>query len=83
MSLIFGVVIALIVCLTQRGILRKKVRVQTSALEYLQGDVRITRRQDVFSHVTEVRRKIEKSSSGSSGDHSHSSDGFSGTSGKF
>lgn len=82
-SLIFGAVIALIVCLIQRGILRKKVREQTSALEYLQGDVRITRRQDVFSHVTEVRRKIEKSSSGSSGDHSHSSDGFSGTSGKF
>ena len=82
-SLIFGALIALVVCLIQRSVLRKKVCVQTSALEYLQGDVKITRRQDVFSHVTEVRRKIEKSSSGSSGDHSHSSDGFSGTSGKF
>ena len=82
-SLILGVVISLIVCTVQRAMMRKKVRGQTNALDYVQGDVHITRRQDVYSHTTEVRRKIEKKDSGSSGSHSHSSDGFSGTSGKF
>ena len=82
-SLILGVVISLMVCLIQRAMMRKKVREQTSALDYVQGEVHITRRRDVYSHTTEVRRKIEKKDSGSSGSHSHSSDGFSGTSGKF
>ena len=82
-SLILGVVISLIVCLIQRAMMRKKVREQTSALDYVHGDVHITRRRDVYSHTTEVRRKIEKKDSDSSGSHSHSSDGFSGTSGKF
>ena len=82
-SLILGVVISLIVCLIQRAMMRKKVHEQTNALGYVHGDVHITRRRDVYSHTTEVRRKIEKKDSGSSGSHSHSSDGFSGTSGKF
>ena len=82
-SLILGAVTALIVCLIQRAMMRRRVREQTNALDYVQGDVHITRRRDVYSHTTEVRRKIEKKDSGSSGSHSHSSDGFSGTSGKF
>ena len=82
-SLILGVVISLIVCLIQRAMMRKKVSQQTNALDYVHGDVRITRKRDVYSHTTEVRRKIEKKDSDSSGSHSHSSDGFSGTSGKF
>ena len=82
-SLILGAVISLMVCLIQRAMMRKKVREQTSALDYMRGEVHITRRRDVYSHTTEVRRKIEKKDSGSSGSHSHSSDGFSGTSGKF
>lgn len=82
-SLILGVVISLIVCTIQRAMMRKKVHEQTNALGYVHGDVHITRRRDVYSHTTEVRRKIEKKDSGSSGSHSHSSDGFSGTSGKF
>ena len=82
-SLILGAVTALIVCLIQRAMMRRKVREQTNALDYVQGDVHITRRRDVYSHTTEVRHKIEKNDSGSSGSHSHSSDGFSGTSGKF
>lgn len=82
-SLILGAVISLMVCLIQRAMMRKKVREQTDALGYVQGEVHITRRRDVYSHTTEVRRKIEKKDSGSSGSHSHSSDGFSGTSGKF
>ena len=82
-SLILGVVISLIVCTVQRAMMRKKVHKQTGALGYVQGDVHITRKRDVYSHTTEVRRKIEKKDSGSSDSHSHSSDGFSGTSGKF
>ena len=82
-SLILGVVISLIVCLIQRAMMRKKVRQQTSALDYVHGEVHITRRRDVYSHTTEIRRKIEKKDSGGSGSHSHSSDGFSGKSGKF
>lgn len=82
-SLILGVVISLIVCTVQRAMMRKKVHEQTDALGYVQGDVHITRKRDVYSHTTEVRRKIEKKDSDSSGSHSHSSDGFSGTSGKF
>ena len=82
-SLILGVVISLIVCTVQRAMMRKKVHEQTGALGYVQGDVHITRKRDVYSHTTEVRRKIEKKDSGSSGSHSYSSDGFSGTSGKF
>ena len=82
-SLILGVVISLIVCTVQRAMMRKKVHEQTGALGYVRGDVHITRKRDVYSHTTEVRRKIEKKDSGSSGSPSHSSDGFSGTSGKF
>lgn len=81
-SLILGAVTALIVCLIQRAMMRRKVREQSNAMEYLQGDVHITRRRDVYSHTTEIRHKIEKNNSGSSGDHSHSG-GFSGKSGKF
>ena len=81
-SLILGAVTALIVCLIQRAMMRRRVREQTNALDYVQGDVHITRRRDVYSHTTEIRNKIEKNNSGSSGDHSHSG-GFSGKSGKF
>ena len=84
-SLILGAVISVIVCVIQRGMMKKKVRLQTGAGNYLEGgSVNITRRRDVFSHATEVRHKIESSSnsSGSSGGHSHSG-GFSGKSGKF
>lgn len=82
-SILLGVGLALIVCLIQRGIMQKKVRMQTGALEYLQGNIQITRKRDVYTHTTEVRHKIEKNNStGSSGGHSHSG-GYSGKSGKF
>lgn len=84
-SLILGAVISTIVCLIQRGMMRKKVRLQSDAAGYLEGGaVSITRRRDVFTHATEVRQKIETNkNSGSSGGYSHTSDGFSGKSGKF
>ncbi|MDO5546732.1 MAG: TPM domain-containing protein [Eubacteriales bacterium] len=85
-SLVLGAAIAAIVCLIQRAAMKKKVRLQTGALGYLEGgSVNITRRRDVYTHSTEIRQKIEtdKGPSGSSGGHSHSSDSFSGKSGKF
>ena len=84
-SLILGAVISLMVCLIQRMLMRKKVRIQSGAAGYLEGgSVSITRRRDVFSHTTEIRQKIQTDNkSGSSGGHSHTSDGFSGKSGKF
>lgn len=85
-SLVFAAVLSAVICLIQRGLMKKKVHQQTEAGNYLEGgSVQITRRRDVFSHTTEVRQKIEtdSGSSGSSGGHSHSSDGFSGKSGKF
>ena len=84
-SLVAAMLIALIVCSIQRLLMKKKVRIQSGAAGYLEGDVKITRNRDVFTHSTEIRQKIEteKNSSGSSGGHSHSSDGFSGKSGKF
>lgn len=82
-SLVLGAAIAAIVCLIQRGAMKKKVRMKTDAAGYLEGgSVNITRRRDVYTHTTEVRQKIE-TDNGSSDSHSHSSDGFSGKSGKF
>ena len=83
-SLILAAVLSAVICLIQRGLMKKKVRQQTDAMDYLKGGaVNITLRRDVFSHATEVRQKIEtdSGSSGSSGGYSHSSDGFSGKSG--
>ena len=82
-SLVLGAAIAAIVCLIQRGAMKKKVRMKTDAAGYLEGgSVNITRRRDVYTHTTEIRQKIE-TDNGSSDSHSHSSDGFSGKSGKF
>ena len=84
-SLVFAAGISAIICLCQRSKMKKKVVSQVGALDYLKGgDVKITRRRDVYTHTTEVRREIrQESSSSHSGGHSHSSDGFSGKSGKF
>ena len=82
-SLPAAMLIALIVCSIQRMLMKKKVRMQSGAAGYLEGDVKITRNRDVFTHSTEIRQKIETEKSASSGGHTHTSDGFSGKSGKF
>ena len=83
-SLILGAGIAAVVCLLQRTMMRKKVRMQTDALGYLEGGkADITRRSDRYTHTTEIRREIkQETSSTDSGGHSHSG-GYSGKSGKF
>ena len=86
-SLIIGLSLALIVCITQQAVMKKKVREQTQALGYLKkGSVNITRRSDRYTHTTETRVKINNdkdSSSGGGSSYSHSSGGYSGKSGKF
>lgn len=86
-SLIIGLSLALIVCVTQQAVMKKKVREQTQALGYLKkGSVNITRRSDRYTHTTETRVKINNdkdNSSGGGSSYSHSSGGYSGKSGKF
>ncbi len=86
-SLIIGLSLALIVCITQQAVMKKKVREQTQALGSLKkGSVNITHRSDRYTHTTETRVKINNdkdNSSGGGSSYSHSSGGYSGKSGKF
>ena len=62
----------------------KSVSVKTEADAYIRaGSVAFTAREDHFTHTTQTRVKIEKSSGGGSGGTTVDSDGFSGISGKF
>ncbi len=75
-SLIVGVVIALIVCMSMRSQLNS-VRTQTEAMDYVRkGSFRITNSSDVFLYKTVSRIKREPSSSSSGGSH-HSGGGSS------
>lgn len=76
--------VALIVVMTLKAKM-KSVQVGSQARMYVvQGSEKWRVRDDVFTHTTEVRRRIEQPRSTSSGGHSSSSrGGFSGTSGKF
>lgn len=83
MILLFAVIslgIAAIVCAVLVGQM-KTVHKKTSAEGYAVGSVYLTDQFDQFTHRTETRRKIERSSSGSG--HSKSGGGGSGRSGKF
>lgn len=88
-SLIIGLSLALIVCVTQQAVMKKKVREQTQALGYLKkGSVNITRRSDRYTHTTETRVKINNdndkdNSSGGDSTYFRTSDGSIGKSGKF
>ena len=62
----------------------KSVSVKTEADTYIrEGSVAFTAREDHFTHTTQTRVKIEKSSGDGSGGTTVDSDGFSGKSGKF
>lgn len=75
-----SLVIAAIVCAVFLGQM-KTVHKKTSAEGYAVGSVYLTNQFDQFTHRTETRRKIERSSSGSG--NSKSGGGGSGSSGKF
>ena len=76
-----SLLIAAVVVLILRGQM-KSVRKAAAANAYLTGALKLTQNNDVFTHRTETRRKIERnSSSGSS--HTESGGGGAGRSGKF
>lgn len=82
-SLLLGCGLALLLCWFLKERLMKSVAVKTEADSYLAaGSVEITNRQDLFTHTTQTRTKIEKDSGGSGGT-TVDSDGFSGKGGKF
>lgn len=76
--------IALVVVMVLKSQM-KSVRTGSQARQYVvEQSEKLRVRDDVFTHTTEVRRRIEQPRSTSSGGHSSSSrGGFSGTSGKF
>lgn len=76
--------VALVVVLILKSQM-KSVRTGSQARPYVVEESKKLRvREDVFTHTTEVRRKIEQHhNTGSSGGSSSSRGGFSGTSGKF
>lgn len=74
-ALVIACVIALIVCLILKAKMRSVHR-QTEARAYVTpAGLHLTRRDDVYTHTTTTRRKIERDNSGSGGG---SSGGFSG-----
>lgn len=75
-----SLVVAAIVCAVLVGQM-KTVHRKTTASTYATDGLMLTEQYDQFTHRTETRRKIERSSSGSS--HSKSGGGGSGRSGKF
>lgn len=81
-SLLVGCVVAFVIAVWVSDRMMKSVSAKTKADTYLiAGSVEITGREDHFTHTTETRTKIEKSSG--SGGTTVDSDGFSGKSGKF
>ncbi len=76
-----SLVIAAIVCVILLGQM-KTVHKKTNAEGYVVGSVHLTDQWDQFTHRTQTRRKIERSSSSGSS-HSQSGGGGSGRSGKF
>ena len=80
-----GLLLALIVCQLLKMKMRSVYR-QAEASAYVTADgLQLTRREDVFTHTTTARRKIERKSesSSSSGSSSYSGGGGHGRSGSF
>lgn len=77
-----ALVIAGIVCVIL-VLQMKSVRKKATAGAYAVGGLHLTGHYDRFTHRTESRRKIQTSSGGSSGGHSHFGGGGHGRSGKF
>lgn len=81
-SLLVGCVAAFVIAVGVSDHMMKSVSAKTKADTYLiAGSVEITGREDHFTHTTETRTKIERSSG--SGGTTVDSDGFSSKSGKF
>ena len=82
-SIVLGFLLALVICNAWSRKCKKKTALNMEAGNYLApGGMDITLRDDQYSHTTQTRTKIERSS-GSSGGTTIDSQGFSGKSGKF
>ena len=82
-SLLLGFGIAVCICYFLKEGQMRSVRRKSEANDYLcAGSVQITNRQDRFTHTTQTRVKIEKSSDDKGGT-TLDREGFSGKSGKF
>ena len=82
MALGISCVISIIICLL---LLLKMhtVHQKTEANDYVSEKLKLSRKEDRYTHTTQTRRKIERESSSSSSTHSESGGGGSGRSGKF
>ena len=82
-ALVVSCVIALIVCLILKLKMRS-VRRQTEARAYVTPEgLHLTRRDDVYTHTTTTRRKIERDNDRSGGGSDFSGGGGHGRSGSF
>lgn len=82
-ALVISCVIALIVCLILKAKMRS-VRRQTEARAYVTPEgLHLTRRDDVYTHTTTTRRKIERDNDHSGGGSDFSGGGGHGRSGSF
>ena len=83
LALVLSCVIALIVCLILKLRMRS-VRRQTEARAYVTPEgLHLTRRDDIFTHTTVTRRKIERDNDRSGGGSDFSGGGGHGRSGSF
>lgn len=80
-SVLISFLIAMTVCLVLKGRM-KTVKMQADAREYAVGRLELSEHYDRFTHITEVRRRIEKNDGGGSRGGSVSAGG-SGRQGKF
>ena len=82
MALGISCVISIIICLL---LLLKMhtVHQKTEANDYVSEKLKLSRKEDRYTHTTQTRRKIERESSSSPSTQSESGGGGSGRSGKF
>jgi len=82
-SLIFGMIVALISCLTMKRGMKSVHTAKIASAFIAQDGISIPFKQDLFTHNTVVRQKLQTSSSGGGGGTSINSSGSSHHSGKF
>lgn len=82
-SAILGVLLALLIAWIVKRTTMRSVAAKAEAGNYVTGAPNFYARSDQFTHVTESRRKIERSNNSSGGGTSVNSGGFSHSSGKF
>lgn len=77
-SCVISIIICLLLLLKMHTVHQK-----TEANDYISEKLKLTRKEDHYTHTTQTRRKIERESSSSGSTHSETGGGGSGRSGKF